>query len=288
LAADQKLKSLGHIAAGVAHELNTPIQYVSNNIAFIRDELINVCGLLSEYKELTGTIPECREGIARINKLYRESDPEYLINEIPSTLSQTVDGLQHITHIVGAMREYSHPGEREAVATDINRVIKTVTALCRNDWKYLADLLLDLDSSLPTVECNQSDISQVILNMIVNSAHAIEEKTAGASKGTIHISTQWTSDDVDIVISDSGAGIPPKTLASIFDPFFTTKAQGKGTGQGLSISRQIIEEVHKGRIYVSSQHGEGTHFTIRLPRKWQGTIHQETNRPSNYSFEVSK
>lgn len=275
LSSDQKMKSLGQVAAGIAHELNTPIQYVSNNIAFIRDELLNVCGLLSEYKELTQGIPECKSGIERINKLYRESDPEYLINEIPTTLSQTVDGLNHITHIVAAMREYSHPGGTTPVSVDINRVIRTVTTLARNEWKYVADLSLDLDPSLPCIECHQGDISQVLLNLVVNSAQAIEEKTGGRSKGSIKISTRWMGDAISISIEDSGGGIPKELLTRIFDPFFTTKPVGKGTGQGLAISLHLIKEIHQGDLSVTSNPGIGSTFTITLPRAWGTALNSD-------------
>ncbi|MBI3300896.1 MAG: HAMP domain-containing histidine kinase [Deltaproteobacteria bacterium] len=172
-----------------------------------------------------------------------------------------------MTKIVRAMKEFSHPGSEEKVETDLNRAIETTITVARNEWKYVAELATDLDSSLPPVPCLPGEFNQVILNLIINAAHAIAVVVSegSTSKGTITVSTRHDGDWAEIRVSDTGTGIPEAIRAKIFAPFFTTKEVGKGTGQGLAIAHSVIVDKHKGTIGFETEVGRGTTFIIRLP-----------------------
>jgi signal transduction histidine kinase len=190
----------------------------------------------------------------------------YLCEEIPKAIAQSLDGIQRIAKIVGAMKEFSHPGQ-ERTPTDINHAITNTITVATNEWKYVAKIETDLDSTLPAVPVVPGEFNQVILNIIVNAAHAIAQARGRdeTRMGKICISTRRAPEWAEILISDDGCGMPPHVQERIFDPFFTTKAVGKGTGQGLSIAHNVIVKKHRGSILVSSEPGRGTTFTIRLP-----------------------
>ena len=192
---------------------------------------------------------------------------DYLREEIPKAIDQSLDGLQRVSRIVKAMREFSHPGGVEKTDIDINKSIESTITLTRNEWKYIADMATHLDSSLPMVKGYPADFNQVILNLIVNASQTLQEKFGKESreKGLIDISTRVLDSDVEICIRDTGMGIPPEAQARVFDPFFTTKDVGKGTGQGLAIAQNIIAHKHGGKIFFETKQGEGTSFFIRLP-----------------------
>ena len=270
LAQAQKLESIGQLAAGIAHEINTPIQYVGDNISFLEDAFRDLIKLLKKHhnflKEINGGIIT-KDKLAEIENAIQEADLEYLVDEIPVAIQQSLEGVVRISNIVLAMKKFSHPGGEEKTAIDINNAIESTITVSRNEWRYVAEMVTDFEPTLPLVPCLPGDFNQVILNIIVNAAHAITDVVEAGSegKGTITISSRRQGDSVEIRIADTGTGIPEEICAKIFDPFFTTKEVGKGTGQGLAISHSVIVEKHHGSISFETELGKGTTFIIRLP-----------------------
>jgi two-component system, NtrC family, sensor kinase len=264
----QKLEAIGQLAAGVAHEINTPAQYVSDNVTFLSESFRTLLPLLAGCRDLAlragATGPE---EIQALGKTAADADLEYLVAELPAALEQTAAGVGQIKKIVKAMKEFSHPADDTKVI-DLNHAIETTVTVARNEWKYVADVKLDLAPDLPAIACNPSEINQVLLNLIVNSAQAIGDVVGGdgKTKGEIAIGTRADDDCVVITVADTGGGIPEAIRHKVFDPFFTTKAIGKGTGQGLAITHRIVTERHGGSITFDSTVGKGTQFEIRLPR----------------------
>lgn len=267
-----KMEAVGQLAAGIAHEINTPVQFVGDNIKFLQDCGKDFTLLYKNHLELLALADENKAvEQAHIDK-YREelkkSDMEYMMNEIPSAIEQSIDGVKRIAQIVRAMKEFSHPGVSGISSANINNAIETTVTVTRNEWKYAAEMELDLDPDMPPIPCLPGELNQVILNMIINARDAISEvegKNSG-QKGLIKISTYHDDEFVTIKIKDSGAGIPVEVQQRIFDPFFTTKEVGRGSGQGLSISRNIIVVKHNGKISFESEPDKGTTFIIKLPR----------------------
>ncbi len=262
----QKLESIGQLAAGIAHEINTPIQFVGDNIRFLQQEFSGIKELL---RECSDTNEAGAETLLKISAMAAQMDAPYLSEEIPKALDQSLDGISRISKIVSAMKEFSHPSRNEKQAININKAIESTIVVSTNEWKYVAQLEVDLDPTLPLIPCAVGEFNQVILNLIVNSAHAIAdvEDRGPDGKGRIAVSTKNLSDKVEIRIQDSGMGIPAEVAAKIFDPFFTTKEVGKGTGQGLAIARNIILNKHGGSIHFESKVGQGTTFILTLPFK---------------------
>lgn len=245
-----KLESIGQLAAGIAHEINTPAQFISDNLNFLKDN----------WEPLSRAISGCiKEKVIQEN-----SHLDHILKEIPGAITDAIEGVKRISTIVQAMREFSH-SSTEKTRADINSAISTTIVVGRNEWKYCAEIKTELAPDMPLVLCHIGDINQVILNLIVNSAHAIEEKYPTGEKGHITVRTLHTPTHAIIEVQDDGAGIPDKIRQKIFDPFFTTKPQGKGTGQGLYIAHRIIVDKHQGTIAVDSTPGQGTKFIIQLP-----------------------
>jgi PAS domain S-box-containing protein len=266
----QKLESIGELAAGIAHEINTPTQYVGDNTRFLQDAFKDLSQLIENYEELFGAVKKktVNEDLLRkMDEEVEEIDIRYLMDEIPTAIHQTLEGVESIAKIVLAMKEFSHPGTGEKTAIDINKSIDSTLTVARNEWKYVAEMVTSFDPSLPLVPCFPGELNQVILNMIINAAHAIADVLGDGSheKGTISVSTRREGDYAEISISDTGAGIPEEIQSRIFDPFFTTKEVGKGTGQGLAISHSVIVEKHGGNITFHPDSGKGKTFVIRLP-----------------------
>jgi PAS domain S-box-containing protein len=266
----QKLEAIGQLAAGIAHEINTPIQYVGDNTSFLREAFTDLNGLLSRVIDYMAGLDEaakCSEEVKKLTALKEEVDLEYLVEEIPHALEQTMEGVQRVSKIVHAMREFSHPGTDKKVAVDLNKSLESTITVARNEWKYVAEMELNLADDLPMVPCYPGEMNQVFLNLIINAAHAIGDVTdeGRAGKGRIYISTQANADKVIVHIGDTGGGIPLAIQDRIFDPFFTTKDVGKGTGQGLAIAHTVVVEQHNGSIRFETAEGQGTTFTIGLP-----------------------
>lgn len=266
----RKLESIGQLAAGVAHEINTPAQFVGDNMRFLKDGFDDITELLSAYGKL---LQEARNGavgaelLGVVDTAVKQADPEYLIEEIPTAIEQSLDGISRISHIVRAMKEFSHPGGKERELIDLNRAIDNTITVASNEWKYAAQINTQLDENLPPVPCTPQDITQVILNLVVNASHAIvdAQDPNAPEKGLIEITTRSIDGCVEISISDSGTGIPEEIRQRVFDPFFTTKEVGRGTGQGLSMAYSTIVEKHGGTLRLESELGKGTTFFIRLP-----------------------
>ena len=262
----QRLEAVGQLASGIAHEINTPMQYVGDSVTFLRDATDGLLALMDIYHELL-TIDEPigrEERMRQMALAEEEADLEYLRERIPAAITRTVDGIERVTSIVMAMKRFSHPAAAEPVRSDLNEAIETTLAVCRNEYKYAADVELDL-GPLPRVICNIGEINQVLLNIVINAAHAIEERVEGTrERGRIRIATRREGDDAVVEIADDGVGIAPELQDRIYEPFFTTKAIGRGSGQGLALARSTIEQ-HSGSIECDSVPGEGTTFTLRLP-----------------------
>ena len=266
----QKMESIGHLAAGIAHEINTPTQYIGDNLIYLSDTLSDIMTLVKKFKkckELTEKGVSHLKLKQEVGSNLEEIDIEYLSEEIPEAIKQSIEGNQRVSEIVQAMKEFSHPGVEGKTAIDINKAISSTITVARNEWKYVADMKTDFDQDLPLIECLPGEFNQVILNIILNAVHAITEKVDDSQeeKGFITVSTKSNGDWAEIRISDNGTGIPENARSKIFDPFFTTKVIGKGTGQGLSISYDIIVNKHGGMITFETEAGRGTTFIICLP-----------------------
>ena len=268
----KKLESIGQLAAGIAHEINTPAQFVGDNTRFIKDAFKDLLELNGAYARLLRAATDGKispELIEEVNASSETADVEYLAEEIPSAIDQSLDGITRISNIVRAMKEFSHPGSKDQESADLNQAIQNTITVASNEWKYIADVETDLAQNLPPVTCFIQEINQVVLNLIVNAAHAIDQSRAEGSgdKGTITISTRDLGEEIEIKVSDTGYGVPDDIKDRIFDPFFTTKAVGKGTGQGLAMAYRTVVEQHDGRLWVESTAGEGSTFNIVLPYK---------------------
>jgi signal transduction histidine kinase len=258
----QRLEAIGQLAAGVAHEINTPAQYVDGNITFLAERFAKLMPLLAALKD---RIAACADDGDRLRQLADEANLDFLLREIPSALEEAALGMGHIKKIVTAMKEFSHPSD-DKQAADLNQGIANTVTIARNEWKYVADVELELAADLPHVACFPSEINQVVLNLLVNAAHAVGEVFDGENgKGKIAVRTRRDGAHALIEIEDNGCGIPEANLQRIWDPFFTTKEVGKGTGQGLAIAHRIVVDHHGGTIRVTSEVGRGTRFIVRLP-----------------------
>jgi len=263
----QKLESIGQLAAGIAHEINTPIQYIGDNTSFLREAFEALGRIVERHQAL---LDQCQgdrcppEEVSAARRVLEEADLGYYLDEVPKALAQTLEGVNRVTRIVGAMKDFSHPGGDAKCWTDINRSIESTVTVCRNEWKYAADMELDLSPSLPWVPCYPAEFNQAILNLVINAVHAIEANQH-PDKGIIRIGTRQVGETVEILVQDSGCGIPDVIRDRVFDPFFTTKPVGKGIGQGLSIVHAVIVDKLKGSIHLDSEVGKGTSFRLCLP-----------------------
>ena len=266
----QKLESIGQLAAGIAHEINTPTQYLGDNIRFLQTSFGDLNNLNVLYDRL---MTSAREGqlttglVDEIDEALRMNNFSFLMKEIPRAIEQSLEGVERVSRIVRAMKDFSHPGTGQKTPIDLNKAIETTLTVAGNEWKYVAKLETELAPNLPLVPCMPGEFNQVILNVVVNAAHAINDVMEGTKKemGIINVSTQLDGDFVEIRVRDTGSGIPEKIRSRIFDPFFTTKPVGRGTGQGLAIAHAVIVDQHQGQIHFESEMGVGTTFIIRLP-----------------------
>jgi two-component system NtrC family sensor kinase len=264
-----KLEAIGQMAAGVAHEINTPIQYVSDNAGFLQTAFQQLLEVLDETSRVVAEETASADPRPALRELKAKFDAVrvgWLREEIPRAITESMDGLERVSTIVSAMKDFSHPSGAEKELTDLQDAITTTVTIARHEWKYVAEVETRFDPAVPSIPCLRNELNQVILNLIVNAAHAIAERVGdGDGKGKIVISTQLLSDEVELRVQDDGAGIRSEVASRVYDPFFTTKPVGKGTGQGLSIARAVVVERHGGSLRFESAPGEGTCFFIRLP-----------------------
>jgi PAS domain S-box-containing protein len=265
----QKLESIGQLAAGIAHEINTPMQYLGDNIRFLQDSFGDLARVLKTFTPLLAACQKAEsssELAAEMAAAVEVADMEYLNEQIPAALQQSLEGVERVSKIVESMKDFAHPCLEKKPA-NLNRAIESTITVARNEWKYVADLVTDFDPHLPLVPCLIGEFNQVVLNLIINAAHAISDVVGDGDKGkgNITISTRQTTEWAEVRIADTGGGIPEKIRARIFDPFFTTKDVGRGTGQGLAISHAVVVERHGGAIEFETEMGHGTTFIIRLP-----------------------
>lgn len=260
---DSKLESLGRLSAGLAHEINSPIQFVGDNARFLAEAYQDLIRIVLFYRGLLDSTDPIgwEERRARMRVAEEGIEFDYLQTEIPSAVEQTLHGIERVSTIVRAMKTFSHPGHREQVPADLNEALEATVTVTRHEVNSVADLHLEL-AELPPVQCNIADLNQVFLNLIVNAADAIAETGA---PGVIGVTTALDGDHVLITISDTGAGIPDDVRIRMFEPFFTTKEVGKGSGQGLPLVRAVIQEGHGGSLTIDSTVGVGSTFTVRLP-----------------------
>ncbi|MBN9662101.1 MAG: PAS domain S-box protein [Acidobacteria bacterium] len=264
----RKLEAVGQLAAGVAHEINTPIQYVGDSVQFLKEAFESFVQLLPHYRRLAA-MPAGAEEVAaittEIKRQEEEMDLDWLLNEIPSSFTRCLDGIERVARIVRAMKEFAHPDGREKRPADLNHAIQSTLTIAHNEYKYVADIETHF-GDIPNVICHVSELNQVFLNLIVNAAHAIAGHLENTGlRGAIGITTSRQGQNVRIDIEDTGGGIPDEIRDRIFEPFFTTKAVGKGTGQGLAIARSVVVDKHGGTLTFKSNHGLGTTFTVLLP-----------------------
>lgn len=257
----QKMESIGHMATGIAHEINTPNQYIGDNVRFVAESWPAIAGIIDQYKMELEDLPQSKDRVAVAEK---KADLEFVMAEAPSALAEALEGVQRVETIVRAMKEFAHPGGDHEHDVNVNKVIENASVVSRNEWKYIAELDLNLCPEIPHVRANQSELGQVVLNMIVNAAHAIRDCGRSNGKGRIGISTRVEGAWLCIDIADNGCGIPDEVKHRIFEPFFTTKGVGIGTGQGLAIAHSVIVDHHRGEISVESD-TVGTTFSIRIP-----------------------
>jgi PAS domain S-box-containing protein len=251
----QRLESLGTLAGGIAHELNSPIQFLTDNSDFLRGAFADLAAAVAEL--------QLAAPAEQVERIAARHDLRYLFDEVPRAVAQSRIGLDRIAEIVLATRRFLHPAGAAMEDNDLNQIVRTAVLLSKNQWRYVAELELDLAGDLPVVRSNAGELNQVLLNLIVNAVHAIEDR--GGGMGRITIATRAVSDGVECSVSDTGTGIASELREKVFDLFFTTKAPGRGTGQGLALVHSIVTQIHGGRIVFDSAPGQGTVFRFTLP-----------------------
>ncbi len=260
----EKLASVGRLAAGVAHEINTPIQYVGDNLHALSEFLGDLEKVVAKYREVVTLLKQngtAGELVEKVETAEREHDVDFILADAPKAVEQALDGVQRVAKIVRAMKDFSHMKGGASSGVDINRCLESTLTVARNEYKYHADLKTDF-GELPLVECHPSELNQVFLNLVVNAAHAIEDT---GRRGLITVSTRAEEGWVEVAIADTGKGIPEEIRDKVYEPFFTTKEVGKGTGQGLYLARQTVVGKHGGTMDFESEAGKGTTFIIRIP-----------------------
>ena len=262
----QKLESLGRLAAGVAHEINTPLQFVSDSVAFVAEAQRDLDTLIARYRSALRELADGSQApllLAQLEELEQELDLEYALEKVPAALQRSLDGLKRVGVIVRSLKEFSHPGQQLS-QIDLNRAVENTLTIAAHEYKAAADVSTEL-AELPPVTCCVGEINQALLNVVVNAAHAVAERHRHSeAKGHIWVRTALDEDHVVISVRDDGGGIPAAIQDKIFDPFFTTKEVGKGTGQGLAIARAALQS-HGGSLRFETEPGQGTTFFMRFP-----------------------
>jgi two-component system, NtrC family, sensor kinase len=266
----QKLEAIGELAAGIAHEINTPIQYVGDNIQFLHDAMQDMGALIECYEGICAKARKeslTPKDLDAANNLRQQIDWVFLKEEIPQAVDQAMEGRNRVAEIVRAMKEFAHPGDESLTPIDINHAIENTLAVSRSEWKHIASVKTVLLEDMPPVPCFPGSFNQVLLNLVVNAAHAIGERRSKETEkreDTITIQTRRKGDAAELRIQDTGCGISPEHRDRIFEPFYTTKDIGKGTGQGLALAHSVVVDRMGGEIAVESAVGEGTTFILTL------------------------
>lgn len=271
----QKLGAIGQLAAGVAHEINTPMQFIGDNLHFAQAAIGDVLSLLDMLRAAVTDASREKPSPAKLAELAQaeaDLDFEYAREALPTAIERSLGGVERVTKIVRAMKAFAHPDGDRLTPTDLRSLIESTVMVATNEWKYVADVELSLDTSLPQVPCMGGELNQVILNLIVNASHAVADVVGSSgNKGKISISTRCTDTHAEIRVRDTGTGIPEHARSRVFEPFFTTKEVGKGTGQGLALAYNSIVKRHRGTIDFETELGLGTTFVIRLPLTVEST-----------------
>ena len=268
LAQAQKLESVGRLAAGVAHEINTPVQFISDNVNFVRDSMREVVAVVAKYRELQQAVQGGGDVVTAAGAAAaaeRTADLDFLMDDIPKSLASTLEGLTRIATIVRSLKEFASPDSKDKAAIDLNHAIQSTLVIASNEYQSVADVVTEF-GELPPVMCFAGEMNQTILNLLINAAQAIADVVKGGQgKGRLTVRTRLDGAHVEISISDTGAGIAPEIREKVFEPFFTTKDVGKGTGQGLTVARSVVVDKHGGSLHFTTESGQGTTFYIRLP-----------------------
>lgn len=252
----ERMASIGQLAAGIAHEINNPVGFVNSNLGSLHHYVDDMLRLLAAYEQTESVMPEA--ATQEIRRLKKEVDVEFMRDDLTALLAESQDGLKRVTRIVQDLKDFSHVDEAERQWSDLEAGIESTLRVVWNEVKYKADVVKEY-GGIPKIECYPFQLNQVFMNLLVNAAHALEDK------GTITVRTGHDDNNVWVQVQDTGKGIAPENLARIFDPFFTTKPVGKGTGLGLSLAYGIVKK-HSGRIDVKSEVGQGSTFTVNLPK----------------------
>lgn len=236
----QKLEAIGHLSAGIAHEINTPLQYVGDNLRF----------LVEAFGELLGD----------------RDEKDFLAKEIPQAISQSIEGVDHVAGIVRAMKEFAGTGPEEAMVVSVNRVVENVVAVTRNVWKFGVDVRLELDPSLAAIPGYPRELNQAAYHLFMNAVESVRETPE--STGVVVLRTRNLANGVELSIADSGPGIPDEIRPHVFNPFFTTKAPGRHSGQGLTHVLAAVVQRHRGSVELEKSEIGGAKMVVRLPREW--------------------
>ncbi len=268
----QRLESIGQLAAGVAHEINTPIQFVGDSVQFLGDVFEDMMAIYEGYQPLkvaAAARGDQADLLEQLEELEDDADLEFIREEAPKALARTLDGVERVAGIVKALKQFSHPGSDDMAPANVNDIIETTLTVSKNEYRYSADLQLNL-GDVPDVVCNRGDLGQVFINLVVNAAHAIAERVESTEqRGIISVTSMPKDDGVLVTIGDTGGGIPEEIQERVFEPFFTTKEPGKGTGQGLSLAHNMIVGKHNGQLTFTVEPGIGTTFDIWIPQQQQ-------------------
>lgn len=263
----QRLEALGTMAGGVAHEINTPVQFIGSNLAYLSDVFGDLLTVVDSYRDLRSSAlagVDLTDALAKAAKVEEEADLDGLMADIPDAIAQTEEGVARVSKIVEAIKEFAHSGSETQTVIDVNRTIDSTIEVSRGAWGCFADVTTSFADDLPSIVGDPGKFQRVILNLIMNAAQAIEEHDA-TSKGVIEINTRLDGHNVAIEVKDDGCGIPKHLHERVFEPFFTTKDVGKGTGQGLALSFKTVTEHLGGSISLASDKGRGASFVVRVP-----------------------
>ncbi len=271
LVQSQKLESLGQMAAGIAHEINTPLQFINDNGIFVRDGLKDLAATFASLDELVKaarTSSKFSSELQQIDGAIDWKETAYLLEELPAAISQSLDGISRVSAVTQAMRDFAKPATQNESLVDVNRAISVTQTLLQSKIAGCASVETKLDTSSPSIKGSNGDFCQILLSLVSNALDAIRDRKSKEASfvGCVELTTNVRSDDVVIQVKDNGSGIPAEFHERVYDPFFTTKAIGQGSGQGLATASQLVKQQFRGTIEFSSAAvGQGTVFTLCLP-----------------------